>query len=86
MEKLEKDFDDYVYEDELYEENYEEENIENKDDVATEEEEPEDDGHSAIIVCKDCANQWEDFLNEGEDENSLFCPLCGSNNVSHEVI
>ncbi len=36
------------------------------------------------IVCETCGHKWVDFVSEEENESDfgLFCPLCGSSDIS----
>ncbi len=35
-----------------------------------------------ICICEECDNRWDDLVVENvSNEERLFCPLCGSQNI-----
>ena len=41
-----------------------------------------DDNFEAIIICEECDNRWYDLIFSEDDEDEIYCPLCGSKRVT----
>ncbi len=62
---------------------YEEESEEDDD------EDEEEEGNEIVVslACEDCDYRWEIMVHEDEEdtidfESSMYCPMCGSSNVT----
>ena len=81
MSESELSFDDIVYEDDYYDENYESEEIQDSEELALGEQDSSQSSRSAILLCEECDNRWEDDIDPDNEPDLIFCPMCGSKKI-----